>query len=393
MSRFALFGLMMFSISRAAYAAPPACASLSNPIYVQADDTQTELVTRMGRALRDNTNNPITLVYVTSNSCANVQAFEASTPITSNLSFVPSTAESPNWTPASTSNSCTPPVGGVVPDVVSTSIFRSTCTSQALPSTVHSTQGPIEPYLIVVPQMSLQTAITYEEAYFVFGFGEGGMVTPWEDESEIFIRPASSSVMLSWAANIGVPVNKWKGTPSSNSSALIASLQSAAVAEKAVGIIDTATYESNRSVLNALAFRTLGQYAAYYPDSTSGLTDKQNVRDGHYTVWSPTFWFDRIDGGGVPVSANARYFVDLVAGNTVAPEANFSVIDIIAAVRLIPDCAMNVSRVTEGGPLSLYAPTQSCGCKYDSIVGISSCQTCSASCSSGVCRDGFCEVR
>jgi hypothetical protein len=68
-------------------------------------------------------------------------------------------------------------------------------------------------------------------------------------------------------------------------------------------------------------------------------------------------------------------------------------IEVIAAVGLTPDCAMGVTRSFEGGPLSRYAPAESCVCKYESLVAQSSCATCTTTCATGVCRNGFCEVR
>ena len=118
------------------------------------------------------------------------------------------------------------------------------------------------------------------------------------------------------------------------------------------------------------------------------------MRDGHYTVWSPTIWMDTT-AGGQPVSANARYVVDLIAGRSVTPAPAFDVISTVSAVGLVPDCAMGVTRAFEGGPLSLYSPTESCTCKYESVVDASTCATCSGSlaCASGVCRNGYCEVQ
>src|SRR5262249_1700426 len=145
--------------------------------------------------------------------------------------------------------------------------------------------------------------------------------------------------------------------------------------------------------LTALAFRARDQQAAYFPDSTSSARDKQNVRDGHYTVWSPTVWMDTTDANAVPLKPDARYAIDLIAGKVVTPAPNFDMINIVSLVGLVPDCAMGVKRGFEGGPLSIYKPAESCVCKYESIVATSSCQTCTTSCSTGVCRNGFCEVQ
>ena len=96
-------------------------------------------------------------------------------------------------------------------------------------------------------------------------------------------------------------------------------------------------------------------------------------------------------GTTTPVKPDARYVIDLIAGKTVTPAPSFSMIDLIAAVGLVPDCAMGVNRTVEGGVLQLYRPTESCTCKYESLVATSACATCTTSCATGVCRNGYCE--
>jgi hypothetical protein len=96
---------------------------------------------------------------------------------------------------------------------------------------------------------------------------------------------------------------------------------------------------------------------------------------------------------GPPVKPDARYIVDLIAGKSVTPAPSFDTIAIISAVGLVPDCAMGVQREREGGPLRLYRPAESCTCKYDSLVDTSSCATCTTTCATGTCRNGYCEVR
>src|SRR5205823_13216361 len=100
-------------------------------------------------------------------------------------------------------------------------------------------------------------------------------------------------------------------------------LQNATNPEAAIGLLGAEVYDGNRATLNALAFRARHQYAAYYADSTSTARDKKNVRDGHYTVWSPTIWMDYIDTNGTPVKPDARYVIDLIAGHQVTPAPNF----------------------------------------------------------------------
>ena len=384
---------LLIASSRIAVAAP--CDALPNPVYLQVGDTQTNLMKRLGRALRDSPTKPMTLVFLTSGSCTNIATIYNHTPIAANtnMQYVPSIAEDGAWTPASPTLTCTAPAAGVVPDIANSALFNSACTTTAPPTTVHLTPGPAQAYVMAVPKASSQTAITSQEAYFVFGFGMAGMITPWIDEAQLFIRTVTKSTLLAWAANIGVPADKWKGVRRDGSPMVVADLQGSTSPGAAIGILGAEVYDGQRATLTALAFRAKGQYAAYFPDSTSTSRDKKNVRDGHYTVWSPTIWMDTTDAGGVPVKADARYVIDMIAGKTVTPAPGFDMISIIAAVGLVPDCAMGVKRSFEGGPLSLYKPTESCTCKYESLVDTSSCTTCTATCATGVCRNGFCEVQ
>jgi hypothetical protein len=394
MRRLVVLIALALAIAHRADAAP--CTDLPNPVYLQVGDTQVNLMKRLARALRDNTPNPISLVWFSAGSCTNIQAIYTRVPVTADMEFVASTLENPAWTPASPATKCTP-TGGVVPDIANSALFVSSCTTETPPATVKSTFGPVQAYVMAVPEASTQTAITYEEAYFVFGYGAAGMIAPWvgPELANLFIRTTTKSTLLTWAANIDVPGGKWKGMAFDKSTEVVTALQTSTTPESSIGLLGVEVYDSLRSSLNSLAFRGKGQYAAYFPDSTRESRDKQNLRDGHYTVWSPTEWLLTTDTNGVAVSASAKYVVDLIAGKSVTPKQNFDMPAIVAAVGLVPDCAMGVKRAFEGGPLSLYQPAESCTCKYESLVDASSCQTCSAAapCGTGVCRDSFCEVQ
>ena len=385
----------VFAAARPAHA-QVACDTLTDPIYLQVGDTQVNLMKRLGRALRDNTAKPITLVYTTSGSCTNIDNFYHHTAaITTTMNYIPSTAEDPAWDPkTSPTLTCTPPTGGVFPDIGNSALFVSSCTTETPPATVSLVNGPIQAYVMAVPTASSQTAITFEEAYFVYGFGMAGMVTPWNDETQLFIRTITKSTLLTWAANIAVPGDKWKGMRFDGSPMVVSALQSTTTPEKAVGILGAEVYDANRATLKELAFRAKDQYAAYFADSTSTSFDKQNVRDGHYTVWSPTVWMENIDGTTMqPTKPDADYVVQMIAGHPVTPAPNFDPNVTVATVGLIPDCAMRVQRSFDGGPLSLYTPATSCTCKFLSVVDTTTCATCDAQnpCATGVCRNGYCE--
>jgi hypothetical protein len=384
------------ALPRTAHAVPcDQVPGLTNPVYLQVGDTQLALMKRLARAMRDNAPRPISLIFTTSGSCSNIAAIYNRTPLqaTTNVQYVPSIAENPSWDPATSPTlTCQVPAGGKVPDVANSALFNSACTTETPPATVRHVQGPVQAYVMAVPKASSQTAITFEEAYFAFGFGMAGMAAPWVDESQLFIRTVTKSTLLAWSANISVPPDKWKGVRRDGSPMVVADLESTTSPERALGILGAEVYDGKRATLKALAFQARGQYAAYWPDSTPTAFDKQNVRDGHYTVWSPTIWMDT-ESGGAPVNADARYVTDLIAGRSVTPAPAFDMIAIIANVGLTPDCAMGVTRSFEGGPLSRYEPRESCVCKYESIVAQSNCATCTTTCATGVCRNGFCEVR
>lgn len=368
---------------------------LTNPVYLQVGDTQTALMKRLARKLRDNAPRQVSMIFTTSGSCTNIRAIYDRTPLAAgtNVQYVPSSAEDPAWDPATSPTlTCQVPAGGKVPDISNSALFNSACTTETPPPTVKHTFGPVQAYVLAVPRASSQTAITFEEAYFVFGFGMAGMASPWTDESQLFIRTTTKSTLLAWAANISVPADKWKGVRRDGSPMVVADLESSTSPEKAIGVLGAEVYDGKRNTLKALAFQARGQRGAYWPDSSPTSFDKKNVRDGHYTVWSPTIWMDT-EAGGAPVSPDARYVVDLIAGRSVTPAPAFDMIEVIAAVGLTPDCAMEVTRSFEGGPLSKYAPPESCTCKYESLVARSSCATCTTTCATGVCRNGFCEVR
>ncbi len=391
--------LTVLGAPHAARAAP--CAFTDPVVVAQVGDTQLNLMKRLGRALRDDASKKLVIVFRTSGSCTNIDQIYNQTPIAAAtvMQYVPSLAEDSTWTPASPTLTCELPAAKV-PDVANSALFNSACASgqSPPPANVRLAEGPVQAYVMAVPQASTQTAITYEEAYFVFGFGQAGMVAPWISETELFIRTVTKSTLLAWAANIGVPAAKWRGVPFDGSPMVQNALKTATDPEAALGILGAEVYDNDRANLNALAFRARGQYAAYYPDSSSAATDKQNVRDGHYTVWSPTIWMETTTNTQ-PTNANARYLINLITGAPTTPAPGFDTTTIIASVGLVPDCAMRVSRTFEGGPLSRYMPAQSCSCKYESLVADpdTTCTTCTGAgqgtCAAGVCRAGFCEVQ
>jgi hypothetical protein len=386
-----------------AVAARPAaaitCDTLPNVVYLQTGDTQLNLLKFLGRAMRDNVH-PVTMVYTTGGSCTNIDNFyNRNAIITANMQYSPSLAENPTWNPATDATlTCTPPGTGVFPDIGNSIVFNTSCAQGAAgpPNTVLNTTGPIQSFVFAVPKLSDQTAITFEEAYFVFGFGTAGMITPWLDEMQMFIRTATKGTIIAMAAAITVPVADWHGVKEPNSATPLPSVVNdlvTATSNAAIGILGAEVVDPLRSMITPLAFRAKGQYAAYFPDSDSTSFDKKNVRDGHYYMWSPTTWMLNVAAGTMtPTNAEAKYIVDVIDGNPVTPATSFDSVALIAKLGIVPACAMHVTRTIEGGPLSLITPTAECTCAYENAVATTSCATCTTSCATGTCRNGFCEA-
>jgi hypothetical protein len=386
-------------LSRPTEAATPACSSLPNPVYLQAADTSEPALKAIGQQLRANTPKPITIIYALNGSCTNIDAMFNNTKLTVNPNYVPSQTDVPGWDPTQPSPQCTIDPAGIPLDLVNSAVFLNSCTTQVMPAAIQTFPGGVEPFVFVTPESDVtDLAITAEEAYFVFGFGASDQVTPWNDPSFMFIRPATKGTLVAMAASIHVPPAKWQGTVLSSSSNVVNAVATSTSPQKTIGILGGEVFDQNRNTLNALAFRTFSQNHAYYPDSTSGTKDKRNVRDGHYVIWSRYFYLAPTDIlTGAIDNPNAEYVLDLLADRPASPAPAFDPLATIISVGQIPDCAMTVTRTSDGGDLSLYPPAAPCGCFFESQVGTApaSCVACSSAtpCSSGTCRHGFCEAR
>jgi hypothetical protein len=359
---------------------------------------------------------PITIIYTPNGSCFNI-AYLYGGAFTPNANaggtfYIPG---DPNFDPkTSTVPNCTPPTTPQAPDLAISIVFPDSTNcpmAPARPSNIGVTQGPVQAFVFAVPggvgtnQGSTQTTITAEEAYLVFGLGAANaMVAPWSDPTFLFGRPPSKGTQISIGANIGVPAAKWQLLKdpthqidqSTAVATAIASHLSDGNADKTLGILGVEIYDqqANRAQLHSLAFRAFKQTRSYWPDSSPTSFDKQNVRDGHYPLWSYVQYLFPTDASG-PSAANAQTIVNLLIGNPVTTNPVFEPLKLVINAGLVPVCAMKVARTVEGGPQSPAAAAQPCGCYYDSINGSTSCAACSTTnpCATGTCRHGYCEAQ
>jgi hypothetical protein len=403
--------------------AAPLCSSLPGTVlYIESGDTQEPLLKALGRQLRDDAN--ITIVYQLTGSCTLTPNLYngVAIPKNTNMLYIPSTAENGSWKTTDPELTCTTdPANGTPPNLGISALFPSSCPGLAAPPAgVGTFTGPIQAYTFIVPTTEFQngqTAIWAEEAYYAFGDGAGNPVTlsgnpEWNDPSAFFLRPATKSTLVASAKNVGLTAAQMAATLADGgtdgrqllpaSSQVLAGVKASTNAN-AIGILGDEVYDANRGAgVNVLAFRAFGQSHAYYPDSTTTSFDKQNIRDGHYTLWSPTVYIAPVDGTGAITNPAVKYVTDLVLGNPTTPADGGSAIDglgTVVSVGLTPNCAMQVQRSGDGAPLSSYTPGSPCTCYFLSKVPNAqplpaSCVACSASapCAAGTCSNGYCET-
>lgn len=376
------------------------CSTLPNPLVIESGDTQEPMLKTLGKKLRDSAT-PMTVIYRTTGTCALIGDIYHSPapnriPTAAVMLYTPSNLEDGTWNPSKASASCTvdDPTGLNI-DIAIAATFVSSCTVAPPPTGYGLISGPIQGYTFIVPKASSQKAIIAEEGYFAFGFGAAGMVNPWNDPHYLFTRTASKSTALTLAAAIGLPVGKLLGVAFDKSTEVLNAVATSPDPEKTIGLMGSEIYDANRGEVSVLPFQAFKQRHAYFPDSSSTVFDKRNLRDGHYVPWAPTVYLTAVDGTNTPTLPNAKQFIELVLGKTTLPD-----VDGLAAIiskGLIPDCAMKVTRAFDGGDLSLYSPPTPCGCYYESKVpgGTSSCTACTddTPCGGGKCRYSFCEAK
>ena len=369
------------------------CSSLQNPLFLAGSTALEPLYKAIGKRLATDPVNPMTLVYLRNGSCSGVSSLAQKQ--TTAFSYIDGTYDGVSDAPTCVNDF----VGGVGIDVALSDVAYQSCTGTPLPATFGDFLGPVESMVFIVPRSSTQVAITAEEAYYLVGFGQFADVSPWRNENLYCMRTPGSGTQRLIAANVSVPASRWLGKQNSASADVITCMNSVSPvdAERSIGILGTEVYGSGtvRQNYKALAFRGFGQRLAYLPDSSPMTQDKQNVRDGRYLLFGPAHMITSIDGTGTPLSSRASRFVNLLSAQTTDVNVLTS---IIRSAKLVPQCAMHVSRTSDGGNLSLSAAATPCDCFFQATVSgmvPASCQACgvNADCPSTHCRFGYCETR
>ncbi len=364
------------------------CGDLPNPVYVTGSSAVKPFLSVIAQYL--GSQSEMTVVYQSQGSCVGVDAVLNATPMKKTASY---------WDPAQPNVSlgiktCDLDPDGQAADIGVSDVFATTCYAlpQGLPNGVSDSFGPVQAMAMVTGATSNEKSISSDAAYFVYGFGNGSGVAPWNDETFIFQRSATSGTQNVVAKGIGIPADKFLGKKSSSSdlmlAALLAAFQQPSGPAKAIGLLAADYADTNRSKLSVLAFQDRGQTCGYYPDSTPTSLDKQNVRDGHYPLWGPIHLLTKNP------SALAQKLVNYIGG--VSPFQGLNLIQLYVDSHVIPLCAMLVTRSSDGGPLSKYTPSTPCNCVFEAqATGTTTCKPCTSSseCSAAApnCSFGYCE--
>lgn len=397
--RGALFGaLLAWSLAMAAPAlAQPDCTTLGARVVIGVGGSASKpLLARVAADLAA-LPTPITLVYYSPGACFGITPYVDGTPITGVAQY---------WSPDGTENNCRLPTLGVTPDFGMMGTAGTLCSGvTAIPDGIGDFPGPVTSWSVIVPNASSQTSIAAEALYFIYGFGPSGNVAPWNVAGEIYGRNATSAAQIALGLGIGVPADRFvcgnaaSGLPcldTRSNGGTVTALSASLNPENAIGFTSTEVADLNRSTVRTLAYQHTDQSCGYWPDSTSTAFDKANVRDGHYFLWSAYHFYVPVDGTGAITDPDTAQVIGYFTGD-VAPPPEVPILDEIIDNGNIPECAMNVWRDTDIGPLYSYQPEQPCGCYFEfRTTGATDCTPCADSSACGgetpVCRHGYCEV-
>jgi len=372
-------------------AAATDCATLPNAIWVTGSTAAKPLLAEIGKLMAGQ-NPSVTVIYSGQGSCTGVDAILTGTPITgTGLSTWDTTGAEMNCDIAGT-NAPLAHIG--ISDVFATTCYQL---PGGLPASVADYIGPVQAMTFAAHSLSKERAISGEAAYYVFGFGADSNVPPWQFEGSIFKRDALSGTQRMIGVAIGVPPDRWRGTATTSSGDMVTRLATANFPDQSIGILTAAVAQDNRGMIKTLAYQPFGQKCAIYPDSSQTANDKANVRNGQYPIWGPLHMFIRLNANGYPSTARAGEVAGYLAGTRPTP-STIDLVKIAAQGRVVPQCAMRVTRAQEMGPTTPFAPAGACGCYYDFLAtGATSCKTCSSSAgcptSAPACSYGYCEAQ
>jgi hypothetical protein len=370
---------------------------LPNPIIVTGS-TAFEPTLRQIAAKLSAEASPYTIIYATGStgSCVGVANIAGGTDLGNTSGRYYTGAN------GATSSSCTFAAGQKA-DVGISDVYYESCPSVSLPkpADIMDVAGPAQAMLFVVPKANTTTqGLTYNEAKTLYGCGVSAAkpIAGFSMPGGVFCRDASSGTQITVAKNIGLMETVLTSPICVNgggTGGVVNMVTQFPDAQNAIGFIAADAFDSNRTMLSSLGFQALGQTKGYLADSSPDVSDRKNVRDGHYTIWGYEHFLAKTTGGAL--STRAADFIAYVNGTKTSTSWDYVALEGGAGV--IPLCAMSVKRSTDGGPLSPYTPAETCNCAFEAAITKTtpaSCMACTgtgtSTCTGGKsCHHGFCE--
>jgi hypothetical protein len=369
-----------------------------NPIYLSGSSAFEPTAGNMAIQLSKLTTGNVTLIYKAGSSCDGPTNIRDNVTLTGSADYFVPNATNPLVADKKT---CSLDAAVTKTDVGVCDVFYENCPALGgtKPADIGDFQGPVQAMIFIVPESNtVNTTLTAEEAQDIWGCGMTGAVQPFtSDLTDTQQRNSGSGTQGIVAKAINVPPGSFKGKMNATGSDVVTSLLAAPNPVSAIGFLAADSYDTKRTTLNALAFRAFNQTKAFYADSTADVFDKKNVRDGHYVVQGPEHFFAKVDTTGKIVNPNAEKVIGWVSGTLVT--AAFNYIDIEARAGVVPQCAMKVTRDTDGGNWKPYTPATPCGCYFESVAtktptppGCTACPNGDTDCAGGKkCFNKFCE--
>jgi ABC-type phosphate transport system substrate-binding protein len=383
----------------------PTCASLPNPVYMDGSSAFVPTVQSFAVKLAAETT-PTTIVYLSPGSCSGVNVVATNADITGTANYFTLTGTTVNKL------TCTLPTSGQKADIAVSDVFYGSCGSMApatQPATLKDFPGPVQAMEFVVPKANTSTSyLTAAEAQDIYGCGATANISGFTSAAGIFCRDGSSGTQIIISGNIGLPatfpITCTSETSSGNMATAVAGYS---LPQASIGFLGADVYDGQRANLNALAFQAVGQTGAFYADSTSGVKDRQNVRDGHYPMWGYEHMMTYVGSDGkTPTSAAAAKVINLILGTATDPNVG-DYVQIEGTAGTVPLCAMSVQKLNDSpGYLSAAPTAPTCTCAYVKAasgaapVGCVACgggsdggaDAAAGGCSGGkTCQHGFCE--
>lgn len=374
------------------------CADVSGgaPIlYGAGGSAQRDLLGKISVILQ-NSDAPVFLVYKDDGgACSGINALVgvADPTITGTAYYWDSTTGS--------RASCDLPLAGAEVSFASMIVTPYACplvTDDSLIADIASVSGPISAVNVLVPEASTQQAISAEALYLIYGLGPEADIAPWNssDINNYVRRDENSAAQQILALATGLPGTSFYGVDATSNSTTITLLSGLSNPEAGIGFASADVADANRDKVNTLAWKQFGQNAAYWPDSTASAYDKRNVRDGHYPLWMPGFLYAKGDPDtGLADDDDVQTLFNYFSGAAQPAGTTQTITETAILNKNIPQCAMEVMRDEDVGPLYAYSPAEPCGCYFDfSTTGATSCEACDDAnpCATGTCRLGYCEA-